>query len=70
MNHFKNYIISRPSLGLVPANSDDLFAAVHLLPNGSGRLVFDDGLDKPFPARLDVLLGQQDTGRFRAGPGR
>jgi hypothetical protein len=63
MNHFKNYIISRPFLGLVPNNSDELFTAVHLLPNGSGRLDFDDGSDKPFPSRLDVLLGR-DTSQF------
>jgi hypothetical protein len=55
--HLKVYYF-RTFLGLVLANSDRLFTAVHQPPNGSSNFVFVDGLDDPIPARLDTLLGQ------------
>jgi hypothetical protein len=63
-NHFKNSIILGLFLDLVPADSEELFPAVHPLPNGSGRLIFGDGLDNPIPARLDVLLGQRGASQW------
>jgi hypothetical protein len=61
-NHIKLHSFGT-FLGLVPADSDKLFAAIYLPSNGSGGLVFGDSSDDLILACLDALLGQQEAGQ-------
>jgi hypothetical protein len=48
-------------LGLFRADSDVLFVVVHLLPKGSGRLIFVAGSDDPFQVCHEAALGQREV---------
>jgi hypothetical protein len=58
-NIFKNTItMGLLHIGLVPTESEILFAAVFLPPKGIGELLFSDGSDDPILVRLGAVLGQ------------
>jgi hypothetical protein len=63
---FKNESIQRLAhfvtyLGLIGSELDIYFAAIYRPPNIGSRLVFADGSDDPFQARLAAALGQQEV---------
>ncbi len=51
-------------LDLVTADSDALFAADRLPPEGVGKLVFDNSLDDPITARPEAVRGQQEDSQL------
>jgi hypothetical protein len=50
--------------GLVMADLEALFAAVHPLPKGVSELVCDDGSGYPVTDFLEDVLGQRDPSQF------
>ncbi len=58
-NQFKNCIILE-LFCQVTADSNVLFSAVHLPPNGRGGLDSSDGLDDPLQACLEAVQVQQE----------
>jgi hypothetical protein len=51
----------RTFLGLIPGNSDILFAVVHPLPKGGSRLGFAADLDDPLQVCHEAALGQWEV---------
>ncbi len=63
MNHFESSLF-RIFLGLITADSDTFFTAVHPLPEAVVNIFYSDGSKDPIPARLEAVLEQREASQF------
>ncbi len=52
------------------ADPDATFSVLHPLPKGSNELILGNSPDRPFPARLEAVLGQQEANQLKFTSGR